>query len=85
MQNGYDVFFLDESGFILIDYNVYGWYPKGSHPVKPFIFDNHHRTSIAGALSSKGYIIAKQYDSINSETFQKFLKVLKKNYIRKSF
>jgi len=80
MQNGYEVFFLDESGFILIDYKVYGWYPKGSHPVKPFVFDNHHRTSIAGALSTKGFIVAKQYDSINGETFLKFLKKLKKQY-----
>lgn len=80
MQDGYEVFFLDESGFILIDYKVYGWYLKGSHPVKPFVFDNHHRTSLAGALSTKGFIVAKQYDSINGETFLKFLKILKKSY-----
>lgn len=80
MQDGYEIFFLDESGFILIDYKVYGWYLKGSHPVKPFVFDNHHRTSIAGALSTKGFIVAKQYDSINGETFLKFLKILKKSF-----
>ena len=50
MQDGYEIFFLDESGFILTDYKVYGWYQKGTHPVKPFVFDNHHRTSIVGAF-----------------------------------
>ena len=38
------------------------------------------RTSIVGALSTKGFIVAKQYDSINGETFLKFLKKLKKFY-----
>jgi len=80
MQDGYEIFFLDESGFILTDYKVYGWYQKGTHPVKPFVFDNHHRTSIVGAFSTKGIILAKQYDTINAESFLKFVKILKKRF-----
>ena len=76
MQDGFEIFFLDESGFILTDYKVYGWYQKGTHPVKPFVFDNHHRTSIAGAFSTKGNILAKQYDTINGESFLEFVKIL---------
>ena len=80
MQDGYEVFFLDESGFILTDYKVYGWYLKGSKPVKPFVFDSHHRTHLAGALSTRGFIIAKQYERINGDTFAAFVKSLVDRY-----
>lgn len=80
MQDGYEVFFLDESGFILTDYKTYGWYQKGSQPVKPFVFDNHHRTHLAGAFSTGGFIITNQYNRINSETFANFVKYLVSRY-----
>lgn len=80
MQDGYEVFFLDESGFILTDYKVYGWYQKGSQPVKPFVFSSSHRTHLAGALSTRGFIIANQYDRLNGETFATFVKHLVNRY-----
>lgn len=80
MQDGYEVFFLDESGFILTDYKIYGWYQKGSQPVKPFVFNNHDRTNLVGAFSTNGFIIAKQYEKINSTNFLEFLKFIKKRY-----
>ncbi|MCK4830616.1 IS630 family transposase [bacterium] len=71
---------MDESGFILTDYKVYGWYKKGSQPVKPFIFNNKQRTNLAGALSTRGFIVANQYDNINGETFASFIKDLVSQY-----
>jgi transposase len=80
MQNGHEVFFLDESGFILTNYNVYGWYLKGSQPVKPFVFNSRRRTYLAGAFSTKGFIIAKQYKHVNGDTFAAFVKDMVNSY-----
>lgn len=63
-----------------MDYRVYGWYLKGSQPVKQFVFDNHHRRYIAGALSTKGFIIAKQFERVTGDTFLDFLKYLKESF-----
>jgi transposase len=80
MQNGYEVFFLDESGFLLIDYKIYGWYQKGSNPIKQYIFNGKRRTYIASAFSTKGYIISSQFESINGNTFLQFVKSLKARF-----
>jgi transposase len=80
MQNGFEVFFLDESGFILTDYKIYGWYLKGSRPVKPFIFDKNKRRNLAGAFSTNGFIISKCYEKMNSDSFLDFIKHLKEQY-----
>lgn len=71
---------MDESGFILQNYKVKGWYQKGSHPVKKVVFDSHNKTYITGALSTKGFVIAKQSDTINAENFLKFIKNLKERF-----
>ena len=80
MQEGYEVFFVDESGFILQNYKVKGWYQKGSQPVKQVIFDSRHKTYITGALSTKGFVIANQSDTINADNFLKFIKNLKERF-----
>ncbi len=80
MQNGYEIFFLDEAGFLLTNYNVYRWYVKGSRPVKPFVFNSRRRTHLAGAFSIRGFVITKQYDHINRNTFEDFIQDLVDRY-----
>lgn len=76
---------MDESGFILQNYKVKGWYQKGSKPVKQVIFDSHHKTYITGALSTKGFVIAKQSDTINADNFLNFIKYLKRTLFKNCF
>ena len=71
---------MDESGFILQNYKVKGWYQKGSQPIKQVVFDSHHKTYITGALSTNGFVFAKQSDTINADNFLKFIKNLKERF-----
>ena len=63
-----------------MNYKTYGWYQKGSHPEKPIVFNKYHRTYLMGALSTKGFIIANQYEKINGESFLAFVESLVKLY-----
>ena len=80
MQSGHEIFFLDEAGFILMDYSTYGWYKKGSRPVKSISFSNKSRRTIVGALSTRGFVIAEQHRTIDSETYLGFLTRLKERF-----
>ena len=80
MQGGYEVFFVDEASFMLMDYKIYGWYRKGSRPVKPHAFYSGWSMKLIGALSTKGFVVSKQYEKVDSQAFLHFLKQLHEHF-----
>jgi len=63
-----------------MNYSTYGWYKKGSRPVKKISFSNKSRRTLIGALSTRGFIVAEQHKTVNSDTFLGFMKRLKERY-----
>lgn len=63
-----------------MNYSTYGWYKKGSRPVKSISFSNKTRQCIVGALSTNGFIIAEQHKTIDGKTFLEYVKRLKKRF-----
>lgn len=63
-----------------MNYSTYGWYKKGSRPVKSVSFSTKCRRSLIGALSTRGFVIAEQHKTVDSRTFLGFLKRLKERF-----
>ena len=78
-KNGYEVFFLDETSFMLMHYLTHVWFPKGKRPIKRYAFDHRTRVFAFGALSFDK-IITEITPSPNSTNFIKFLQNLHAKY-----
>jgi transposase len=79
LPNGWNVVCEDESIFVYDSIIRTVWAIKGSKP-RVLVTGSHKKTCIFGALSIDGYQMFRQYLTINSDNFLKFLRCAKRKF-----
>ena len=72
MENGYTIFFLDESIFQVAPYIAYGWFAKGSRPTILYQHKRREKHIVLGALNSETFFYEIN-SKLNSKVFKKFV------------
>jgi len=79
VPKGWNVICQDESIFVYDCVIRFVWALKGSRPIVK-ITGSHDKTFVFGALSLDGRQLLRQYPTMNSDGFLKFLKCAKRKF-----